>query len=192
MAFGNGQASSLKGGGLRLESQIGSAERRQVPLEQRTISVLPSPHRAEVGLLGSEQFSIGDRSAGSVHPVEQRVAQRSGIVDAFIKTCQRWGLNEDQQVILLGYFGNEFFARRILEGGWLRVPQDVRDRIGYVLGISVGLGALYNENAQAEVTWLGRNHPKLDGVSPLALMLQGRMVALMTVAHLVAEERELI
>jgi hypothetical protein len=67
----------------------------------------------------------------------------------------------------------------------------VKDRAGYILGISIGLGAIFDEVAHAEVTWLKTGHPKLRGTTPLDLMLNGKMVSLMTVSRLVAEEREL-
>jgi hypothetical protein len=89
------------------------------------------------------------------------------------------------------YLGGRWRNLQLLEGRWLRTSQDVKDRAGYVLGISVGLGALFDESVEAEVTWLNAPHPKLRGVTPLALMLGGRMAALMTVAQVVAEEREL-
>ena len=96
---------------------------------------------------------------------------------------------ESDQLVLLGYRDNEFFGLQLLRGRWLSAPQDVRDRTGYVLGISVGLGAIFNESIEAEVAWLNHPHQRLRGQTPLALMLQGAMRHLMTVNTLVAEER---
>jgi hypothetical protein len=116
---------------------------------------------------------------------------RRGLIDAFVKTCQRWRLTEGEQNVLLGYGANTVLAAEILAGRYLNLPQDVRDRVGYVVGISVGLGALFNEGIRAELDWLNRPHPKLRNQPPLAAMLQGRMAQLIAVLALVDEERAL-
>lgn len=126
----------------------------------------------------------------AIHSVQAPVLRR-GIVDAFVKTCQRWGLAEPQQIILLGYGTNPFLGHEILNGRWLSPPQDVKDRVGFVLGISLGLGSVFDESVQAELAWLNKRHARLGTQTPLEFMLQGRMVNLATVAGLVAEERAL-
>jgi hypothetical protein len=123
--------------------------------------------------------------------VMEREPRPKGIIDAFVKTCQRWQLSEQQQLILLGYGGNEFFGGQILRGLWFKTLQDVKDRTGYVLGISLGLGSIFNEVVEAELAWLNAPHKKLGGRTPMAVMLEGRMKDLMTVSALVADERAL-
>lgn len=112
-----------------------------------------------------------------------------GIIEAFVKTCQRWKLSEQHQLILLGYNDHEF-GREILRGRWLKVPQDVKDRTGYLLGISLGVGAIFDEVVEAELAWLNAPHPELNG-PPMAVMLEGRMKGLMIVSKVVANERAL-
>jgi hypothetical protein len=114
-----------------------------------------------------------------------------GVMDGFIKTTQRWGLTDRQKLILLGYGDNEFLGPQLLNGRWLRPPQDVIDRVGYVVGISLGLGAIFNELLEAELRWLNTGNDKLNGKTPLEHMLGGRMNALITVSRLVEEERAL-
>jgi hypothetical protein len=116
---------------------------------------------------------------------------RRGVMEAFVNTCQRWNLPEHSQAVLLGYGTNPTLAVQFLSGSNLNVPQDARDRIGYIVGISVGLGALFNEVLQAEVGWLNKPHPALQNQSPLAFMLQGPMVNVMKVSALVAQEQGL-
>ncbi len=177
MPLGNGQASSLRDEGARYARERVTLEPRQTELQTELSASRP----------------IGLRSP-FLEPALQFVQpslSRPGVIDAFVKTCQRWGLTEKQQIVLLGYADNEFLGTQLLTGRWLRPSQDVKDRAGYILGISVGLGALFDESVEAEVTWLNTAHSKLRGVAPLALMLGGRMASLMTVAQLVAEEREL-
>ncbi len=77
----------------------------------------------------------------------QATVQKSGLIEAFIKTCQRWRLNRQQQIVLLGYAGNDFLGAEFLAGRYVNAPQDVRDRASCLLGISIGLGAIFNEVA---------------------------------------------
>jgi hypothetical protein len=122
-------------------------------------------------------------------PPKQTASVRSGTIDAFLKTCQRWHLSQDQQIVLLGYKGSEFFGLQLLEGRVLSPPQDVRERAGYILAISVGLGSLFEDSERAELAWLNAPREALNGSSPLAYMLEGRMANLMDVAAMVAHER---
>jgi hypothetical protein len=113
-----------------------------------------------------------------------------GIFDAFVNTCQRWRLEQSAQLRLLGFPEHDFLGSQLLMG---RVPartQDVKDRIGYVLAISLGLGTIFNEAVAPELDWLSRVHPKL-GESPLEHILRGRMVHLIAVVGLVGAERNL-
>jgi len=122
-------------------------------------------------------------------PPMQPVSVRSGVLDAFAKTCQRWHLSLEQQIVLLGYKGSEFFGLQLLEGRVLSPPQDVTERAGYILAISIGLGSLFGESERAELAWLNAPRDALNGSSPLAYMLEGRMANLMNVAAMVAHER---
>jgi uncharacterized protein (DUF2384 family) len=111
-----------------------------------------------------------------------------GVMEAFVKTCQRWRLNEHEQAVLLGH---PPLAREMMSGRYGDLSQDVRDRVGYIVGISVGLGAVFDEAVQAELDWLHRPHPKLADRTPLNVMLMGHMAQLITVSDLVAAERAL-
>jgi Protein of unknown function (DUF2384) len=114
-----------------------------------------------------------------------------GAVDALVKTCQRWHLSTSDQITLLGYGGSESLGLQFLEGRLSAPPQDARDRGGYVLGISLGLGALFNDSEEAELLWLREPRPALGGRSAIEFMLEGRMSNLMVVAQMVAAERGL-
>lgn len=122
-------------------------------------------------------------------PPTQPAAVRSGVLEAFLKTCQRWHLSLEQQVILLGYKGSEFFGLQFLEGRVLAPPQDVRERAGYILAISIGLGSLFDKSERAELAWLNAPRKALNGRSALAYMLEGRMANLMDIAAMVDHER---
>ena len=112
-----------------------------------------------------------------------------GIIDAFTKTCQRWQLEEEEQLILLGYKPHDIVGRRVLAGHVMPSSHDFQDRIGYVVGISLGLGALFGEIVDAERGWLNEARKALNGKSPLDYMLDGHMLSIITVVDMVAHER---
>jgi len=111
------------------------------------------------------------------------------VMDVFVNTCQRWKLSNQETLILLGYGDSPLLGSQILDSRMLATPQDARDRAAHVLAISLGLGALFKENADAERKWLNLPHSKLNAKTPLAFMLEGRMVNIFTVLGLVEQER---
>ncbi|MCK1523043.1 antitoxin Xre/MbcA/ParS toxin-binding domain-containing protein [Bradyrhizobium sp. 17] len=115
---------------------------------------------------------------------------RRGAIEGFVRTCERWKLSQAEQVLLLGYGGDERAAQPIFMGR-TRPSQDIRDRTGYVLSISIGLAALYNDSIDAEIDWLRRPHATLGGATPLDFMLDGRMLSMIRVHDLVMIERGL-
>ena len=147
----------------------------------------PTSQRAQ----HTEGFGVAGLASGPTFdvPPKQAVSSTSGALDAFVKTCQRWHLSPEQQIILLGYNGSEFFGRQLLEGRLVAPSQDVRERAGYILAISLGLGSLFDNSERAELAWLNAPRDALNGSSPLKHMLEGRMVNLMNVATMVARER---
>jgi hypothetical protein len=124
-------------------------------------------------------------------PLHRSSQSGEALLDAFVKTCQRWHLSAEQQVILLGYKGSEFVGRRFLEGRFIALSQDGKDRTGYVLSISIGLGSLFDESEEAELAWLTVAREAFGGKSALDFMLEGHLANLMVVADLVAYERGL-
>lgn len=115
----------------------------------------------------------------------------TGLVDGFIKTCQRWELNREDQITLLGYQERSFEGEQLLLGALLPPSRDVPDRMKYVLGISLGLGMIYDENVEAERAWLRRPRVELGDLSALRFMLEGSMANLIMIFHSVRHERGL-
>jgi Protein of unknown function (DUF2384) len=153
----------------------------------------PSPNVARIGAQNIYR-GLGAGLTPNVEfasPQTQSPVLSRGYVDAFVKTCQRWHLSLDQQIVLLGYKGSELLGRELLTGRILAFSQDAKDRTGYVLGISIGLGALFDESEAAELAWLSAPRPALAGQSALGCILEGRMSDLTKVAELVARERGL-
>lgn len=62
-----------------------------------------------------------------------------------------------------------------------------REDAGKLLAISIGLGCIYNENAEAERMWMQTPHPKLR-TRPITAVLAG---SLDEVLNLVNQERGL-
>jgi hypothetical protein len=114
------------------------------------------------------------------------------LIEAFKKTAQRWRLNESEQIVLLGYKDGRGFGKGLLSGQIRQSPsQDLKDRIGYLLAISVGLGALFREAVKPELDWLALPRKELGGESARQRMLLGHMRDLLAVHHLVRRERNL-
>jgi hypothetical protein len=190
-------------GAAQQAQALGTAQAEQVfPLESSALpQQFPTAHADIMKMKESILTSYASAYARALEPLTvgwhgvvrqpQLEQPRPGAIDAFVKTCQRWGLADDAQFVLLGYASNPYLAVEFLAGRYLNLPQDVRDRTGYVVGISIGLGAVYNELLEAELAWLNRPHPKLRNQTPLAHMLQGQMLTLIRVQALVAEEQAL-
>jgi hypothetical protein len=173
------------GGGPSLQEQarLRDLARRSPPVQMQQLVARTSLGEAE---------TISITRHRDITPAPHHRSQRAprGVIDGFLKICQRWQLSEDAQITLLGYGGNYFLGREILSG-WLAAPQDVKDRAGYIVGISLGLGAVFNNSLDAELAWLRRSSSKFGNRSALSIMLDGRMKDLMIVAAAVARERGL-
>ena len=114
-----------------------------------------------------------------------------GSLDAYVKTCQRWKLEPENQMILLGYEPHDAVGKHVLSGDHIPLSQDFRDRIAYILRISLGLGSVFNEAVEAELNWLNKTRPELKDKSAFDYMLEGHMANLFIIADLVEHERGL-
>ena len=112
-----------------------------------------------------------------------------GIVEGFIKTCQRWNLDSEQQKTLLGLSPSDPYGDLVLIGLVNFMSQDFEDRIGYVIGISIGLQILFRGNREAEINWLNCERKSLSNSAPIEYMLNGHMIDIIKISHLVDRER---
>lgn len=166
-----------------------------VPLRPNLEQGEPRPangnYPATATSLGNLALGLSPAAPEQVNaPLSANARLRRGAVEGFVRTCERWRLSHIEQVILLGYRGDELTAQPVLMGR-TRASQDVRDRAGYLLSISIGLAALYGDSIDAELAWLGRPHQALQGTTPLNFMLDGKMVSMIRVHGLVMAERGL-
>ena len=160
------------------------------------------PAFAQDGTLGNTQDTFFSPSGKQDHPIEtshnansqgQHLPQPvpQGIYDAFVKTCQRWEIRPAEQVVFLGHDSESSLAENLIAGHLLRWNRDTRDRAAYIVAISLGLGALFDESAEMERSWLRQARVEFHGNSPLEHILEGSMEHLIHVANLVLEERGL-
>jgi Protein of unknown function (DUF2384) len=163
--------------------------------EQRASPISANTEPTIVRLMQGQQLAsltepFFTYTSATIEQTQQPVSRR-GVMDAFVNTCQRWNLSNNEQLALLGYADSPFLGSQILDSRMLATPQDARDRAAYVLSISVGLGAIFNEVIDAERKWLNFPNDKLNGKTPLAFMLEGRMGNILMVLRLVEQERGL-
>lgn len=108
---------------------------------------------------------------------------------AFFRIAGAWGLSADQERRLLGNPGRSTFFR------WKRdhagaLPQDVLERISYLLGIYKALKILFPNDQQAH-GWIRRPNaaPLFGGASALDRMLGGRVADLFVVREYLDAQR---
>ena len=96
------------------------------PEFQETTTVLQQPTLNQLGA----HFGLGGSAVTQRIPATAPIPRR-GVVDGFIKTCERWKLEKPDWVTLLGYNGDELGAEQIFRNR-IRASRDVVDRTGYV------------------------------------------------------------
>lgn len=95
----------------------------------------------------------------------------------FFSFASEWGLNNDQQMTLLGEPGRTTFYK------WKRgdigsVSRDTLDRLSYLTGIYLGLNILFRQDAACEWLRNPNTNPLFNRVSPLDYMLRGHLTNL--------------
>jgi Protein of unknown function (DUF2384) len=120
--------------------------------------------------------------------IDRKTISRPGL-KTFFRICERWGLTNDQQMILLGITNPSTFYK------WRSSPpetlgKDVLERISYILGIYKSLQILLPEN-QAADTWVKapNKNPLFGGKSALDRMLSGNVADLFVVRNYLDAQR---
>lgn len=108
---------------------------------------------------------------------------------AFFQISKAWGLTAEQERTLLGKPGRSTFFRwkRDLAGS---LPQDVLERISYLLGIYKSLRLLF-PNAEQANGWIKRANtaPPFGGAPALERMLGGQVSDLFVVREYLDAQR---
>ena len=128
-------------------------------------------------------------SAPAAAPATPRRDLAGPALRAFFRISDRWGLDTEQERLLLGSPGRSTFFRwkRDLAG---QVPQDALERISYILGIYKALHLLFPDDRQAD-GWVKRpNTASLFGGRPaLERMLGGQVADLFVVRQYLDAQR---
>jgi len=117
-------------------------------------------------------------------PSRQAVQRRYSDVEkaqagltAFFSIAEEWGLDNDQQRLLLGSPGRTtFFEWKKNRQGHL--SRDALDRLSYILGIYKALHILFSDATALQWLRNPNSDPLFNGRSPLEYLVTGQLVAL--------------
>ena len=91
----------------------------------------------------------------------------------FISFCDRWDLDENQRLALLGDIHRQTYQKWKREGV-NSLNRDQLERISILLGIHKGLRLLFADHDSAERWFFSNNHDlPFGGVSPADYLMQG-------------------
>jgi len=104
---------------------------------------------------------------------------------SFAAIADRWGLNEAQRRLVLGYPSRSTYHNWLKiarDQGMITLDVDILTRLSAVLGIHQALGVLFDGEA-AQLAWLNGPHaaPLFGGQRPLDLITSGSLDGLMQV-----------
>lgn len=139
--------------------------------------------------LAEAQMPWVPRPVDALHPGRFRPENRRRLsapaFRTFLAIADRWGLNEEQRRLILGYPSRSTYhnwAKLAREYGVFTLDADVLTRISAVFGIHQALGVLHASEAEG-VAWLRGPHDAVvfGGQPPLALVTSGTQDGLMIV-----------
>ena len=128
-------------------------------------------------------------SSNSQPPIHKIVSKQNATIKVFVNTCKRWHLDERQQMILLGYSESSIIDGELLAGRTTELSRDVEDRAGFVIGIGLGLSAIFGNQREAEMSWLNLRRNSLGCKTAIEYMLEGSMLNLIVVSQMIRRER---
>lgn len=134
-------------------------------------------------------MSAGHATTVPVEDVD--VAERRELAKVIGALFERWNLDAETQTNLLGLSPS---SRKLLpryRRGEAALPagRDVRDRVGYLLGIHKGLRLLFPHNEALRFGWVARRNAMLEGRTPLDVMTDEGLIGIARVARLVDFQR---
>lgn len=144
-----------------------------------TMSNRSLSERPQAGIIPAE--GVG---ADRFHPVNRRRLSAPAL-RSFVAIADRWGLNEEQRRLILGYPSRSTYHNWLKiarEQGMITLDVDTLTRLSAVLGIHQALGVLF-DSASAQFAWLNGPHaaPLFGGQRPLDLVVSGSLDGLMQV-----------
>ncbi len=116
------------------------------------------------------------------NPVSSEISDEEGAAMArsVITLFSRWGLNDEQVVILLGGLSLRTWARW-KKGSIGRLSRDLKTRLSNLMGIHKALRIIFTEKERA-YGWIKRDNV-VFGASALDIMLRGEITDLIRVRH---------
>lgn len=114
-----------------------------------------------------------------------------GLADGFSKIAQRWLISKAEQARLLGFEHDTSMLDLILSGRVKPFTRDLKARMAYLIGISVGLGDLLNDSESVEREWLLKARASFANYSALEYMVEGSFERILQVYHYLQEARGL-
>lgn len=115
----------------------------------------------------------------------------TGLAEGYKSVCERWSLDALGMTKLLHLEEESGLCDLILSGQVPPMTGDLKDRMALVIGISIGLGELFDDNKDGELQWLNLTRSDLGGDSPLEFMLKGALLNIRDVVDLVDNARGL-
>lgn len=94
---------------------------------------------------------------------------RTALAEALLELFEQWGIHEINQSALLGMRD----MARLKQGQPLPANENVLERAGQILAIERILARLYPNQARRQTDWIFTANPRLGGVPPINLMLEG-------------------
>ncbi len=128
------------------------------------------------------------------YPVGISVRSRqklTGLAEGYKNVCERWSLDAIGMTKLLHLEEEIGLCNLILSGQVPPMTGDLKDGMALVVGISIGLGELFDDDKDAELQWLTSKRSELASVSPLEHMLKGDLLNIRDVVDLVDNARGL-
>jgi uncharacterized protein (DUF2384 family) len=113
-----------------------------------------------------------------VHQSESLGGRQADGFTVFLEVAERWGLNTEDQLTLLGNPARSTYFKWKKEGGQLSA--DTEERVSHLLAIFKSLQILFPEPARADA-WLLRPNQFFDGRSALDVMLGGNLADILLV-----------
>ena len=157
-------------------------------LARRDGTFLEQPNVWNVGV---EYESATDRKNYTASFSVRSRQRPTGLAEGYKSICQRWSLDALGIVKLLHLEEEVGLCDLILSGHVPPMTGDLKDRMALVIGISIGLGELFDDNKGAELRWLTSDRLELGGVTPLEHMLEGDLLNVRDVVDLVDNARGL-
>jgi hypothetical protein len=167
---------------------------------QRAFEGIAREEGRRIGTI-SELGSTWNIQPGRRHYVEQmehhavavvRLRHKlTGLTEGFKMICERWSLDAPSMPKLLHLEDEIGLAQLIISGQIPPITGDLKDRMALVIGISIGLGELFDDDKAAELQWLNSTQSGLDSHSPLEHMLIGELQHIKDVVEVLDHARGL-